>query len=247
MSLFSSTDVGRIHDFYREEESTRSACGRRMCTGLTLIAIVLLSFLPAAILLVPLIYLFFSLSLDKSVAGAILYGLLFLQPLGVAITIASKRYSASLLPLDNELLHRFYHPPIHMAPIFHFASGGCWLVNGCSHSHESSPAIFYIISGSCCGSDRLLSSRQLWTLIALEAWFFAGCLTAFSGPFCMVFPDGADLGVLIIFACFLPPFGWYYLLKRLFARLWPEHPVLYDSTRQVFPDEQEEGPRLEIS
>lgn len=225
--MFSSADVTRIQEFY--EAQTTTTISQRMRTGFLMVFLVLLSFLPAALVLVPLFWLYYSLGLNNSMIGSAFYGLLLLQPLGVAITIGFKRYSQSLLPI-GPLLNHFDNPPIHFVPIWQVASGGCRLVNGCEHSVESSPAIFYIISGNCCGSNNLLTICQLWILIALEACSFSGYLVALSGSVCMLLPSDADgvLFVLMILSL-MPPFGWYALFKYLVMTFLQEQGAKYDS------------------
>jgi hypothetical protein len=224
--MFSSADVTRIQEFYGAQTTTTIA--QRMGTGVLMMFLVLLSFVPAALVLVPLFWLYYSVGLNNSMIGSILYGLLFLQPLGVAITIGFKRYSQSLLPIDP-LLNHFDNPPFHFVPIWQVASGGCRLVNGCEHSVESSPAIFYIISGNCCGSNNLLTMRQLWTLIALEACACSGYLVALSGTVCILLPSDADFFILMILSLILP-FGWYALFKYLMSTFLQDQGAVYDST-----------------
>ena len=212
-------DMARIEEFYLSElEAERRRyrpggyCGREVSAGLTTIGLTVLSFVPAALVLVPLFWIFFGLGLPESKVGSACYGLFLLQPLGAAGAVGFKRWRESLLPIGSTRLVDSFSLPFafYSAPIPIVTSGLCWILNGCKHSADSSPAIFYLISGR----DGFLTSRQMWVLRLLESCFIASCLVALSGLFCIMLAfDPNEHPMVFIFS--LAPFGWYYLIRRL--------------------------------
>ena len=224
--------MASIEDFYLAELRGPPS-GRGFVAGLLTIGLTVLSFVPAALVLVPLFWIYSGLGLPNNKVGSFCYGLFFVQPLGAAGAVGFKRWRESLLPIGrSRLVDAFPLPPYSAsAPIPYCTSSICWMLNGQKHSADSSPAIYYLI----CGGDGFLTSRQVWALSLLESCFIASCLVALSSLFCFMAsfdPNGDDPSPIFILCLvilsFVFPFGWYYLIRRLTACWFPPADASYE-------------------
>lgn len=228
MAVFSSANATEISEFYWEIPNVNTST-RSTSTAWTIVLIWSLAMLPT-VLVVYVFYIYIVYSgpgMENDVLVSSLVTFLFVQPLGVIVAMASARCSSSMLPLDYEFLNRFSQP-LGTVPsnLYSMASCGCWLINGCEHSIDSSPAILYVVSGSLCGSENLLSRRQLWSLIAVESCFFAGCQVVVFANFCFLttlMDDGDDFKRVWPFMVpgLLVPFAWYALFKAALSQIFP--------------------------